>query len=410
MYCKNCGSEMPSKGVQCFQCGHKKKQPLKTAFIILFFLFCCTTAAVSAYLWGDFNEPSQNNRLASESLKTPLATAKQDKVTQQPVISGKPLTKAQQKSLTKIISDVQETVYTIYTDASQGSGFLYNANGDVVTNAHVVEGASTLSVKTKDGKSYDGQVIGYSNEIDVAVIHVPALAGISPSPIEKESPLQIGEEVIALGSPLGMENTATMGYITGKDRNFTIGQFTYNNLYQTSAEIAPGSSGGPLVSKKTEKIVAINSAQSMSNQSMGFSIPVYKVSGIIQSWIDQPMSEDAIYDLFYGDDGSLFYDSLWDLEDGYFDEGDYSEDENDYDYWEYEDEEDDNYDANEESGEENYDQEDSYNDDEINSDDYTDEEQTDEYDDLEDELKEDDSENWDDVVEDDMSVEDEIDY
>jgi len=401
MYCKHCGSEMPPKGVQCFQCGHKKKQPLKTVFIILFFLLSCTAAAALAYLWGDFNEPLQNEKAVAESPKAPLASAKQNAQGKQPIVSKKPLSSEQQKSLTKIIDDVQKTVYTIYTDSSQGSGFLFNSNGNVVTNAHVVEGTSSLTVKTKDGKSYDGKLIGYSNEIDIAVIHVPALAGISPAPIEKESPLQIGEEVIALGSPLGMENTATMGYITGKDRNFTIGQFTYNNLYQTSAEIAPGSSGGPLVSKKSEKIVAINSAQSTSNQSMGFSIPVYKVSSMIQSWIDEPMSEEAIYDLFYGDDGSLFYDSLWELEDGYFDEGDYSEDESYYDYWEYEYEED--YDTSNDYVEEDYFEE--YPDitEEVIEDDYYSEEEPDEYEDFEDYFQ-------DEVEVNEMSDEDEIEY
>ncbi|WLV24018.1 trypsin-like peptidase domain-containing protein [Aciduricibacillus chroicocephali] len=333
MFCKHCGSEMPSKGAQCFKCGHKKSQPLKMLFIFLLFLSCSAAAAIGAYMWGDFNEPGKQ-QVAAE--KTPKQEKKREKANNviQPVASAKKLPVKQQKKLTDIISSAQQTVYTIYTDSAQGSGFLYDSKGHVVTNAHVVEGTINLEVKSKSGKSFSGKVIGYSNEIDVAVISVPELSGSVPYPIEKQSQLEIGEEVIALGSPLGMENTATMGHITGKDRNFTIGHYTYSNLYQTSAQIAPGSSGGPLVSLKSEKITAINSAQSTEAASMGFSIPIPKVSALIQSWIDKPMSEDDIDNLFYGENGSLFFEDLWNYE-GYFDDGDYSDDENDYDYWEY---------------------------------------------------------------------------
>lgn len=344
MFCKHCGSEMPPKGVQCFKCGQKKRQPLKMLFIILLFLSCSAGAALTAYLWGDFHLPVKQQPAVKVASKANNPQKSAD--IKQPVAAAKPLPKAHQKKLTEIIAEAQETVYTVFADTSQGSGFLYDNSGHVVTNAHVVEGSISVEVKTKNGRSLSGRVIGYSNEVDLAVLSVPDLAGTAPYPIEKESQLAIGEEVIALGSPLGMENTATMGYITGKDRNFTIGQFTYDSLYQTSAKVAPGSSGGPLVSIKSKKITAINSAQSTLDTTMGFSIPLYKVSAKIQSWISKPMTQEEIEALFYGEDGSYFFEDLWNDEEGYFDEGDYSEDDSYYDYWEYD--YDDDYDSSDE--------------------------------------------------------------
>jgi len=312
----------------------------------MLFLIFCGGSASAAYFWKDLMDtnpvPAKEAKGKSPAQNT-LQAREKTLAAKQPAVAEKPLPKDNQKAMADIIADAQETVYTIYTDNAQGSGFLYNSSGAVVTNAHVVEGASTVVVKTKDGQSLDGEMIGYSNTTDVAVIQVPALAGTAPYPHETQQPFAIGEEVIALGSPLGLENTATMGYITGTDRNFVIGQFTYNNLYQISARIAPGSSGGPLISKQSGKIAAINSAQSIADQSIGFSIPLYKVSNLIQSWIDTPMSQDAIASLFYGEDGRLFFDSFWDQEAGYFDDGDYADDESYYDYWEYEQEWDDAY-------------------------------------------------------------------
>ena len=235
--------------------------------------------------------------------------------------------------LTDVIADAQETVYTIYSSVSQGSGFLYNDEGAVVTNAHVVEGAIDVSVKTMDGNEYLGTVIGYSNETDIALVDVPDLAGAAPSEMELDDHLQIGEEVIALGSPLDLENTATMGYLTGKNRNFMLDPYVYEDVFQISASIAPGSSGGPLISKDSAKVIGINSAKSLVEDSIGFSIPLFKVSGLIQEWLTNPMSEDEILDQFYDSDGDYYFDGLWEDGEGYFDGGEYSEDDSYYDYY-----------------------------------------------------------------------------
>lgn len=237
-----------------------------------------------------------------------------------------------------LIRSSQPKVFTIYTIYGQGSGFLIDNNGHVLTNAHVVDGDVAPIIRTKDGKEYEGKLIGYSNVTDVAIIHVGALVGMEPLILDETNSADIGDEVIALGSPRGYENTATTGNISGMDRNFVIPPFQYNGVYQISAPIAPGSSGGPLLSTKTGKVIAINSAQDMTDITISFSIPIYQVLPLINKWMEEPMLENDIYALFtptfdYYSDFDYFYDEY----DGdyfwydFWDEDWYLEDE----YWEY---------------------------------------------------------------------------
>ncbi|MGD7053965.1 Do family serine endopeptidase [Sutcliffiella horikoshii] len=127
-----------------------------------------------------------------------------------------------------------------------------------------------------------------------------------------------------------------MGYITGTNRDFYIDNFIYEDLYQISAPISPGSRGGPLISQKTARIIAINSAEDTRDSNIGFSIPIYTIVELIEAWIQSPMSESEIASLFYYADGIYYYDYLWELyEEGYFDGGYYSDDTSNYEYWEY---------------------------------------------------------------------------
>lgn len=236
------------------------------------------------------------------------------------------------KDVSQIINASQEKVFTIFTDMGQGSGFLINKKGDILTNAHVVEGDINPVVRAKDGTEYEGRLIGYSNTTDIALIRVPALANHEPLPLETANPAKIGEEVIALGSPKGYENTATLGNISGVNRTFIINPFHYEGIYQTSAAIAPGSSGGPLLNKKDGKVIAINSARDSSEVNIGFSIPVYKIIGTVNEWVKSPMKEDNIFPLFYYEEGVYYYNDYAD-DAGYFEGGDYNEDY--YEYYEF---------------------------------------------------------------------------
>jgi Trypsin-like serine proteases, typically periplasmic, contain C-terminal PDZ domain len=194
------------------------------------------------------------------------------------------------KSLKDVIFETQKLVVMIETDTgSQGSGFLYNHEGDLITNAHVVSGVRHVRVKTADARELDGEVIGVSTEIDVAVVRVKELAGTEPLSMQRYERAEVGDEVIAVGSPLGFQNTVTTGMISGVGRSFQIEPYSYEDLYQISAAIAPGNSGGPLVDRETGAVIGINSA-GLDDGAIGFSIPISNVLPLAEGWSKEPMT------------------------------------------------------------------------------------------------------------------------
>ncbi|WP_240374130.1 S1C family serine protease [Bacillus piscicola] len=207
----------------------------------------------------------------------------------EPVFSAEEATaaSAEEVDMKKIIHDAQKSVVMIETDYGLGSGFLYNDKGDIITNAHVVEGADTVRVQLSDSATHSGSVIGRSDKVDVALVRVEALKDRKPLPIREKEHVETGEEVIALGSPRGLQNTATTGIISGVDRNIDISPYTYENVYQTSAPIAPGSSGGPLIEQNSGKAVGINSAGAGEGD-IGFSIPIIDVLPMLKEWSENP--------------------------------------------------------------------------------------------------------------------------
>ncbi|MBE4909650.1 trypsin-like peptidase domain-containing protein [Bacillus luteolus] len=201
------------------------------------------------------------------------------------------------RELKEIIYDSQKLVVKVeLDDGSIGSGFLYNNKGDVITNAHVAANATNVRITTADSKGYEGTVIGISGETDIALIRVPGLAGIEPLPIAKERKAEIGDEVLALGTPLGFQNTVTTGIISGVNRDLDIEPFHYEDVYQISAPIARGNSGGPLIDRKTGEVIGINSAGIIEGV-IGFSIPISSIIAMIEEWSESPMVELPSIDL-----------------------------------------------------------------------------------------------------------------
>ncbi|GAA0613708.1 trypsin-like peptidase domain-containing protein [Virgibacillus siamensis] len=197
--------------------------------------------------------------------------------------------KSDKKSLDlkSIIHETEKSVVQIEGQSEKstvtGSGFLYNNKGDIITNAHVVNDADAIYVKTANAHTYPAAVIGVGKEIDIAVVRVPQLAGQNPLSIAEESNVEIGDEVIALGSPHGFQNTVTLGIISGMARNFTVDGFAYNNVYQISAQITHGNSGGPLINRENGKVVGINSVGT-EDGTIGFSIPMNQVIDKVTKW------------------------------------------------------------------------------------------------------------------------------
>lgn len=186
-------------------------------------------------------------------------------------------------------------------DTLTGSGFLFNEKGDIMTNAHVIQDAEYIYVRTASAHIYPAALVGMSDETDIAVLRVPQLAGESHLPLEKENFAETGDEVIALGSPHGFQNTVTLGIISGTERNFSLEGFKYENIYQISAPITHGNSGGPLIDRETGFIIGINSVGSRDG-TIGFSIPINEVIKEVENWsasvhnedLDFPNTEDIL--------------------------------------------------------------------------------------------------------------------
>ncbi|RKJ31975.1 hypothetical protein D7X33_39935, partial [Butyricicoccus sp. 1XD8-22] len=201
----------------------------------------------------------------------------------------------EEKEKTQIIKESMPKVFTILTEDSLGSGFLYKNGGYIVTNAHVVAGYTDVLVRNSAGQEYPGRVIGISDTSDIALIYCENYEETEPLPMEMNTS-DIGIEVIAIGSPQGFENSATFGYLTGTNREMHIEglNFDYDELYQIDAQIDQGSSGGPLFDATTGKVIGINSLIYTENETFGFAIPLYSVSAQFDTWIDNPMTPEEV--------------------------------------------------------------------------------------------------------------------
>jgi Do/DeqQ family serine protease len=169
-----------------------------------------------------------------------------------------------------------------YTTQSLGSGFVWSSDGMIVTNNHVVEGASRITVNFNDGKQLAAKLIGVDPDSDVAVLRVDA-QNLPAAPIGTSSDLMIGETVVAVGNPFGLSGTVTTGVVSALGRSVPSKEQgrTFTDFIQTDASINPGNSGGPLLNIEG-KVIGINTAIYANAQGIGFAIPVDRARKIIQ--------------------------------------------------------------------------------------------------------------------------------
>lgn len=205
------------------------------------------------------------------------------------------------KDLQTIIHEAEKYVVQIEaigsSSESEGSGFLFNDKGDIVTNAHVVDNATDIFVKTSDGTStYPAALIDMNEKKDVAVLRVPQLKNQGSVEIDPNFEPNIGDEIIAVGSPHGYSGTFTDGIISAKNRSFSVNNSEYENLYQISASILQGNSGGPLIHKETGLIIGINAAASRDGN-IGFTIPISQVYDLMQMWSDVADDEELSFEV-----------------------------------------------------------------------------------------------------------------
>jgi serine protease Do len=161
---------------------------------------------------------------------------------------------------------------------SQGSGFVWDAAGHIITNNHVVENADKIKVKLKDEREFEAKIIGRDPQTDLALIKIDAKGDLPVASLGRSADLKVGEWVLAVGSPLGLEQTVTAGIVSAKGR--AIGSGPYDDFIQTDASINPGNSGGPLLNLNGE-VVGINTAIIAHGQGIGFAIPIDMATQIV---------------------------------------------------------------------------------------------------------------------------------
>jgi S1-C subfamily serine protease len=176
-----------------------------------------------------------------------------------------------------------------YVQQGQGSGLIFSAQGLILTNAHVVEDANKVSVTLTDGRVYTCQVMGSDEIVDIAVLKIvpngggPPITNLPVAELGDSDMLSVGKIVIAVGSPGGLDNTVTMGIVSGLERSSTMVGIPHKKVdyIQTDAAINPGNSGGPLIDVESGKVVGINAAIRAHMEGTSFAIPINRVRAIM---------------------------------------------------------------------------------------------------------------------------------
>ena len=182
----------------------------------------------------------------------------------------------------QVAANVSPSVVTVLADTSsggaEGSGVVLSSDGLVLTNNHVVESATRVRVTLSDGRTLDATVVGADATADLAVLRVSGASGLTAATLGSSADLQVGDAVLAFGSPLGLEGTVTAGIVSAVDRTIQDGDTSLTGLIQTDAPINPGNSGGPLVDSSGQVVgidVAIaTTGQDGGNIGVGFAIPI----------------------------------------------------------------------------------------------------------------------------------------
>ena len=165
-----------------------------------------------------------------------------------------------------------------FKQRSLGSGFVIDKSGYIVTNNHVIEDADEIRVRLSNDEEYDAEIVGRDSNTDIALIKISQDADLPIVELGDSDDLKIGQWVVAMGNPFGLEHTVTAGIVSAKGR--VIGSGPYDDFIQTDASINPGNSGGPLLNTRGE-VVGINTAIIASGQGIGFAVPINMAKGII---------------------------------------------------------------------------------------------------------------------------------
>ena len=262
----------------------KTKQITLAIMVLALAMFACQAAAPS---------PQTTQQSAPPAAVVPTLSTDTS-------ISSNPT--GQQEVLVTLFENVSRGTVAIFTESGQGSGFVYDAQGHIITNYHVIEGANQVEVRFTSGYAIYGTVIGTDLDSDLAVIKVDAPADeLFPLPLGDSDLLKVGQTVVAIGNPFGLESTMTVGIISALGRTLDSERaspdgnfFTAGDIIQTDAAINPGNSGGPLFNINGE-VIGINRAIRTTNftdtgepvnSGIGFAISINIVKRVAPVLID----------------------------------------------------------------------------------------------------------------------------
>ncbi len=271
---------------------NKRKAKKRKTKKIIAAVLCC------AIVGGTVFAISGSNNLSSKSTEIKMSSRTSSSVSYTSIGNGKELT-ASEVYATNVNSTVGITteVTTNYfgfqtTSAASGSGVIISADGYIVTNYHVIDSASNITVTMYDDSSYTAELVGYDESNDIAVLKIDATDLIAVT-IGNSSTVSVGDDVVAIGNPLGeLTFTLTKGVISAKDREVTMSNGTTMELIQTDCTINSGNSGGALFNMYGELIGITNAKYSSSSSSetsidnIGFAIPISSVIDVIQNIIE----------------------------------------------------------------------------------------------------------------------------
>ncbi len=192
--------------------------------------------------------------------------------------------------------------------SAEGSGFVYDTNGHVITNQHVVDSATSVQVTFWNGKTYNARVVGTDASTDLAVLDVDAPSSVLyPLTLGDSSKVQVGDNVVAIGAPFGLAETVTAGIVSALHRQMTSpNNFTIDDSIQTDAAINHGNSGGPLLDAHGH-VIGVNAqieSDSGGNDGVGFAIPSNTVKSIASQLISNGAAQHAYLGVELGDSGT----------------------------------------------------------------------------------------------------------
>lgn len=199
-----------------------------------------------------------------------------------PPTSLAPLVKAVRPGVVNIAARNENTKRTL------GSGFLINPDGLVVTNNHVVERAQEISVRLADGREFDASVVGRDPSTDLALLRLADARDLPTVTLGDSDQLEIGDWVVAIGNPFGLDTSVTHGLISARERVLGLGPF--DDFIQTNALINPGNSGGPLFDLKGD-VVGVTTAIVSQGQGIGFAVPINLVKDLLPNLLDNGRPE-----------------------------------------------------------------------------------------------------------------------